>query len=94
MAVALRVSAPEVVDDVGGVEVAVVGQVDDVAHGGVALAGVDLAEPSWLSEFFGSSGSKSSRTSRRSPMRATSARTFLLISEGSISMWIFFALGA
>ncbi len=27
-------------------------------------------------------------------MRATSARTFLLISEGSISMWIFFALGA
>ena len=37
--------APDVVDDVGGVEVAVVGQVDDVAYGGVALHGVDLAEP-------------------------------------------------
>ncbi len=30
--------APDVVDDVGGVEVAVVGQVDDVADSGVALA--------------------------------------------------------
>ena len=37
--------APDVVDDVGGVEVAVVGQVDDVADGGVAFHGVDLAEP-------------------------------------------------
>ena len=30
--------APDVVDDVGGVEVAVVGQVDDVADGGGAFA--------------------------------------------------------
>jgi hypothetical protein len=37
------VIAPDVVDDVRGVEVAVVGQVDDVADGGVALAGGDLA---------------------------------------------------
>ncbi len=37
--------APDVVDDVRGVEVAVVGQVDDVADGGGALEGVDLAEP-------------------------------------------------
>ncbi len=37
--------APDVVDDVGGVEVAVVRQVDDVADGCVALHGVDLAEP-------------------------------------------------
>jgi hypothetical protein len=33
-------------------------------------------------------------TSRRSPMRATSTGTFLLISVGSISTWIFFALRA
>ncbi len=37
--------APDVVDDVRGVEVAVVGEIDDVANGGVALLGVDLAEP-------------------------------------------------
>ena len=36
---------PDVVDDVGSVEVAVVGEVDDVADGGIALHGVDLAEP-------------------------------------------------
>jgi hypothetical protein len=34
---------PDVVDDVGGVEVAVVGEVDDVADGGVAFLGVDFA---------------------------------------------------
>ncbi len=37
--------APDVVDDVRGVEVAVVGQVDDVADGGVALHGVDGLDP-------------------------------------------------
>src|SRR5208283_487692 len=37
--------APDVVDDVRGVEVAVVGEVDDVADAGVALHGCDLAEP-------------------------------------------------
>ena len=37
--------APDVVDDVRGVEVAVVGEVDDVADGGGAFAGVDFAEP-------------------------------------------------
>ena len=36
---------PDVVDDVRGVEVAVVGEVDDVADGGGAFAGVDLGEP-------------------------------------------------
>ena len=56
---------------------------------------VDLARASLASDFFGGrAGAAVSRTSRRSPMRATSARTFLLISEGSISMWIFLALGA
>ena len=35
--------APDVVDDVRGVEVAVVGEVDDVADGGGAFAGVDFA---------------------------------------------------
>jgi hypothetical protein len=34
--------APYVVDDVRGVEMAVVGEVDDVADGGGAFAGVDL----------------------------------------------------
>jgi len=38
--------AVDVVDDVGGVEVAVVGEVDDVADGGGAFGGVDLGEPS------------------------------------------------
>jgi len=33
---------PDVVDDVRGVEVAVVGEVDDVADGGGAFAGVDF----------------------------------------------------
>ncbi len=37
--------APDVVDDVGGVEVAVVGEVHDVADGGGAFAGVDLLQP-------------------------------------------------
>ena len=37
--------APDVVDDVGGVEVAVVGEVDDVADGGGAFGGVDVVEP-------------------------------------------------
>jgi hypothetical protein len=43
--------APDVVDDVRGVEMAVVGEVDDVADGGGAFAGVDLGEPGagcWL----------------------------------------------
>ena len=35
--------APDVVDDVRGVEVAVVGEVDDVADGGGAFDGVDFA---------------------------------------------------
>jgi len=37
--------APDVVDDMGGVEMAKVGQVLDVAHGRCALAGVDDLEP-------------------------------------------------
>ena len=37
--------APEVVDDVRRVQVAVVGQVLDVAHRGVALELVDVAQP-------------------------------------------------
>ena len=37
--------SPDVVDDVGGVEVAVVGEVDDVADGGGAFGGVDFGEP-------------------------------------------------
>ena len=36
---------PDVVDDVRGVEVAVVGEIDDVADCGGAFAGVDLVEP-------------------------------------------------
>ena len=43
----------------------------------------------------GSSMSSISRSvSRRSATIAASARTFLLISDGSMSTWIFFACGA
>ena len=42
--------APDVVDDVRGVEVAVVGKVDDVADGGVAFR-VDLARARWVGSF-------------------------------------------
>ena len=37
--------APDVVDHVRGVEVAIVGQVDDVADGGIALEFTDVTEP-------------------------------------------------
>ena len=43
--------APDVVDDVGGVEVAVVGEVDDVADGGVAFEGVDFGDPGGTARF-------------------------------------------
>ena len=47
--------APDVVDDVGGVEVAVVGEVDDVADAGGAFAGVDLVR---ARGWFGGCGSR------------------------------------
>ena len=49
----------------------------------------ELKEPASPSEI-SSIGASCCSTALRSPMRATSTRTFLLISEGSISMWSFF----
>ena len=43
--VAVARFAPQIVDHVRGVEVAVVGQILNVAHGGVALEPVDIGEP-------------------------------------------------
>ena len=83
--VAVARLAPEIVDDVRGVEVAVVGQVLNVADRGVALQLVDEVEPLAAVDWTSAWGSNSSRTSRRSPTRATSTFTFLLISAGSIS---------
>ena len=50
--------APDVVDDVRGVEVAVVREVDDVADGGGAFAGVDLAQPGGVGALVGMSRQK------------------------------------
>ncbi len=72
--------APQVVDHVRGVEMAVVGQVLDVADRGVALELVDVREPRRAIARASTRGSSSSSTSRRSPTSATSTLTFLLIS--------------
>ena len=86
--------APQVVDHVRGVQVPVVGQVLDVAHGAVALHLVDVRQPFAVIAGFEVRQRSAQAISRRSPTSARSTLTFLLISDGSISMWIFFALGA
>ena len=92
--VAVARRAPEVVDDVRRIQVPVVGQRLDVADRRVALDAVDVRQPRAAIARRDRAASAASSTSRRSPMSATSTGTFLLISDGSISMWIFFAFGA
>ncbi len=87
--------APQVVDHVRGIQVAVIGQVLDIAHGAVALHLVDVRQPLGCGRAARHAASKSAAAClRRSPIRARSTLTFLLISDGSISKWIFLALGA
>ncbi len=85
--------APQIVDHVGGVEMTVVGQVLDVAHGRIAAVFVDARQP--VGAVLGLQVRQELlQVRRRSPIRARSTLTFLLISEASISKWIFLASGA
>ena len=81
--------APEVVDDVRRVEVAVVGQVWMSRTAESPFSSSMCAEPRARGRPRPTRGSSRSSTSRRSPTSATSTVTFLLISDGSMSMWIF-----
>ncbi len=88
---ALR-DAPEVVHHVRGVQVARrVRHRLDVADRRVALQLVDLLDPRLAVATAHDGHRACASVSATSPMSGTSTRTFLLISAGSSSQWIFFA---
>ncbi len=77
---------PEIVDDVRGVQMAVVGKVLDIADCAVAFLASIVVQPCVPIARREYAAEESQGPACRSPMRATSTLTFLLISAGSISM--------